>query len=193
MFCREGDENVRDASLSVSLGVEVPCGRGGRGWDVRAEESIGFGISDDSTVVDDRNSGVLDGCMPSAPRVKGKVSTHKDLSVGVQGFTIDECSHMRTAGWTWEEQKPGHGLCVLRAGDVGGGGRNGALPSLGDFVSLVEFLDWMRILIWMVLETLADTLVLEALELFDDGCAGSLVIKANTRTSGLCTEYGAIK
>ena len=118
MFCREGDENVRDASLSVSLGVEVPCGRGGRGWDVRAEESIGFGISDDSTVVDDRNSGVLDGCMPSAPRVKGKVSTHKDLSVGVQRFTIDECSHMRTAGWTWEEQKPGHGLCVLVRSDL---------------------------------------------------------------------------
>ena len=118
-----------------------------------------------SLIVDDRNSGVLDGCMPSAPRVKGKVSTHKDLSVGVQRFTIDECSHMRTAGWTWEEQEPGHGLCVLRAGDVGGGGRNGAQPSLRDFVSLVEALDWMRIFVRMVLKTLADTLILEALQL----------------------------
>ena len=58
MFRREGDENVRDTSLSVPLGVEVPCGRGGRGWDVRAEKSVRFGVSDDSTVVDDHNCGV---------------------------------------------------------------------------------------------------------------------------------------
>ena len=99
MFRREGDENVRDTSLAVPCGVKVSCGRGGRGWDVRAEESVRFGVSDDSTVVDDSNCGVLDGCMPSAPRVEGEVSTHKDLSVGIQGFAIDQCSHMRTAGW----------------------------------------------------------------------------------------------
>ena len=83
--------------------MEISCGRGGRGRDKRAEESIRLSVSDDSTVVNDRNCGVLDGCMPSAPRVEGKVSTHKNLSVGIQRFTIDECSHIRSAGWTWEE------------------------------------------------------------------------------------------
>ena len=83
MFRWEGDENVRDESLAVPCVMEIPCGRGGRGRDERTEESIRFGISYDSTVIDDRYCGVLDGCMPSAPRVKGKMSTHEDLSVGV--------------------------------------------------------------------------------------------------------------
>ena len=83
MFRWEGDENVWDKSLAVPSVIEISCGRGGRGRDKQAEESIRFGVSDDSTVVDDRNCGVLDGCMPSAPRVEGEMGTHKDLSVGV--------------------------------------------------------------------------------------------------------------
>ena len=70
---------------------------------------------------------------------------------------------MRTAGWTWKEEKPCHCLGVLRTRDIGGGRRNGAKPGLRDFVSLVEFLDWMCSLVWMVLEVQAGTLIIEAL------------------------------
>ena len=60
MFRWEGDENVRDESLAVPLGVEIPCGGSGRGRDERTEKSIRFGISYDSTVIDDCDCGVLD-------------------------------------------------------------------------------------------------------------------------------------
>ena len=40
------------------------------------------------------------------------------------------------------------------------------MASLRDFVSLVETLDWMRIFVRMVLKALADTLILEAFQLY---------------------------
>ena len=83
MFRWEGDENVGDTSLAVSLGVKIPCRRGGRGRDERTKESIRFGIGDDTTVIDDRYCGVLDGCVPSAPRIKRKMCTHEHLSVRI--------------------------------------------------------------------------------------------------------------
>ena len=70
------------------LGVKIPCRRGGRGRDERTEESIRFGVSDDTTVVDDRYCCVLDGCVPSAPRIKGKMSTHEDLPWGSKGLPL---------------------------------------------------------------------------------------------------------
>ena len=76
MFRWEGDENVRHTSLAVPCGVKIPVGRGGRGRDERTEESIRFSIGDDSTVFDDGNCGFLDGCVPGAPRIEGKMCTH---------------------------------------------------------------------------------------------------------------------
>lgn len=111
------DEEVWYEPLPIPGAVKIAIDCSGCGRDEWAEESVRFGVGNDSTVIDDGLESCFNMRVPGPPRIEGETRAHQHLAKSVEWFAQNHLSNKWGTCRRWGEKKPSHCLGELRAGD----------------------------------------------------------------------------